>query len=202
MNMNDRMRISDSDRERVTAQLRDYYAEGRLTAEELDERVTAALSARTIGDLRGLMADLPSPAPAAGTGAPSTPPFAGSPWRYRRRGPRLLPVLLLILFAALLLPGGWIFFALLKVFLLFWLLVALMGLVGAMVFRHRVRRVFRDRMGSGPGTGRPGQGWFGQDWPGQRWFGQGWFGEGRPGQGRGPGQGHGPGQRRSNWRGW
>ena len=36
MNMNDRMRISDSDREHVAAQLRDYYAEGRLTAEELD----------------------------------------------------------------------------------------------------------------------------------------------------------------------
>jgi Domain of unknown function (DUF1707) len=193
MNMNDRMRISDSDRERVAAQLRDYYAEGRLTAEELDERVTAALSAKTVGDLRGLMTDLPSPAPAeAGAGAPNTPPFAAPPWLNRRRGPRLLPVLLLILFAALLLPGGWIFFALLKVFLLFWLVVALMGMVGAMVFRHRVRRVFRDRMGNWQGTGGPGQGWFGQDWFGQRWSGQG----------RGPGQERGPGQRRTNWRGW
>ena len=52
MNMNDRMRIADSDRDRVAAQLRDYYAEGRLTSEELDERVTAALSAKTAGDLR------------------------------------------------------------------------------------------------------------------------------------------------------
>ena len=49
MNMNDRMRISDSDRDRAAAQLRDYYAEGRLTSEELDDRVTAALSARTVG---------------------------------------------------------------------------------------------------------------------------------------------------------
>ncbi len=186
MNMNDRMRISDSDRERVTAQLRDYYAEGRLTAEELDERVTAALSAKTVGDLRGLMTDLPRSAPAAGAETPSTPPFAAPPWAYRRRGPRLLPVLLLILFAVLLLPGGWIFFALLKVFLLFWLVVALIGLVSAMVFRHRVRRVVRDRMGNWQGTGWPGQGWFGQDW----------FGQGRSGQGRGPGQ------RRTNWRGW
>jgi len=178
MNMNDRMRISDSDRDRVAAQLRDYYAEGRLTAEELDERVTAALSARTAGDLRRLMADLPAPAPAqAGTGAgtPNTPPFAAPSWVYRRRGPRFLPILLLILFAALLLPGGWIFFALLKVFLLFWLVVALMGLVGAAVFRHRARRVFRDRMGGGQGPG----------WPGQDWWGQG----------------RGAGQRRTNWRG-
>jgi hypothetical protein len=187
MNMNDRMRISDSDRERVAAQLRDYYAEGRLTAEELDERITAALSAKTAGDLRGLMTDLPRPAPAAGAETPSTPPFAAPPWGYRRRGPRLLPVLLLILFAVLLLPGGWIFFALLKVFLLFWLVVALIGLVSAMVFRHRVRRVGRDRMGNWQGTGWPGRGWFGPDW----------FGPGR-----GPGQGHGPGQRRTNWRGW
>ena len=144
MNMNDRMRISDSDRDRATAQLRDYYAEGRLTSEELDERVTAALSARTAGDLRRVMADLPV-APAAQGGAPNTPPFAAPPWAYRRRGPRLLPVLLLILLAAVLLPGGWIFFALLKVFLLFWLIVALAGLVGAAVFRHRIRRVVRNR---------------------------------------------------------
>ena len=144
MNMNDRMRISDSDRDRTAAQLRDYYAEGRLTSEELDERVTAALSARTAGDLRRVMADLPV-APAAQGGAPSTPPFAAPPWGYRRRGPRLLPVLLLILLAAVLLPGGWIFFTLLKVFLLFWLIVALTGLVGAAVFRHRIRRGVRNR---------------------------------------------------------
>ena len=106
------------------------------------------------------MADLPNPSPAQ-AGAPDTPPFAAPPRAYRRRGPRLLPVLLLILFAALLLPGGWIFFALLKVFLLFWLVVALMGLVGATVFRHRTRRVFRDRMGS----------WQGQNWRGRNWRG-------------------------------
>jgi Domain of unknown function (DUF1707)/Transcriptional regulator PadR-like family len=59
----DRIRISDGDRERATARLRDHYAEGRLTREELDERVTAALNARIIGDLRRVMADLPEPAP-------------------------------------------------------------------------------------------------------------------------------------------
>ena len=74
MNINDRMRISDSDRDQAAAQLRDYYAEGRLTAEELDERVTAALSAKTAGDLRRIMADLPSPSPTQ-AGAPNMPPF-------------------------------------------------------------------------------------------------------------------------------
>jgi DNA-binding PadR family transcriptional regulator len=56
---NERIRVSDRDRERATARLRDSFAEGRLTREELDERITAALSARTVGDLRRLTADLP-----------------------------------------------------------------------------------------------------------------------------------------------
>ena len=50
---------SDADRERVVASLRDHFAVGRLTLAELDERLTVALSARTAGDLRRLMADLP-----------------------------------------------------------------------------------------------------------------------------------------------
>ena len=55
----DRMRISDRDRERATARLRDSFAEGRLTREELDERIAAALNARTAGDLRRVTVDLP-----------------------------------------------------------------------------------------------------------------------------------------------
>ena len=55
----DHIRVSDRDRERTTARLRDSFAEGRLTREELDERITAALNARTVGDLRRITADLP-----------------------------------------------------------------------------------------------------------------------------------------------
>ena len=47
--MDDRFRTSDADRERVTARLRDHFAAGRLTPEELDERPTAALTAKTSG---------------------------------------------------------------------------------------------------------------------------------------------------------
>ncbi len=172
MNMNDRMRISDSDRDRVTTQLRDYYAEGRLSADELDERVTAALNAKTAGDLKRLMSDLPSAAPAAGGPAYGAPPWERQrpmpAWGgRRRRGPRVLPILLLLLIAAILLPGGWVFFALIKVFLLFWLLIALFGLVAGLVFRHKARRFFR---------GRAGQ-W--QQWQGQNWRGPNWRGPGR-----------------------
>jgi RNA polymerase-interacting CarD/CdnL/TRCF family regulator len=53
------MRASDEDRDRVAALLQEHHAEGRLTAEEFDERVNAALAARTIGELDELLADLP-----------------------------------------------------------------------------------------------------------------------------------------------
>ena len=168
MNINDRMRVSDSDRDQAAAQLRDYYAEGRLTAEELDERVTATLNARTAGDLRRVMADLPSPAVVQP--GPDAPPYAARAWGLRRRrGPRVLPLVLLLLFAAILLPGGWVFFALVKVFLLFWLLVALAGLIGTAVFRHRVRRRFRERAGYLRDQGWPGAYWRGQSWRGPTW---------------------------------
>src|SRR5262249_56188524 len=54
-----RVRACDRDRERATARLRDSFAEGRLTRAELDERITVALNARTVGDLRRITADLP-----------------------------------------------------------------------------------------------------------------------------------------------
>lgn len=59
----DHIRISDHDREQATTRLCDHFAEGRLTRQELDERITAALNATTAGDLRRVMADLPEPAP-------------------------------------------------------------------------------------------------------------------------------------------
>jgi hypothetical protein len=52
------MRASDADRDRVMDVLRIAAGEGRLTPDELDERLEAALSARTFGDLAALTADL------------------------------------------------------------------------------------------------------------------------------------------------
>jgi hypothetical protein len=60
--MDDRFRTSDSDRDRVTALLCGHFAAGRLTRAELDERVTATLNAKTSGDLRRVLADLPGSA--------------------------------------------------------------------------------------------------------------------------------------------
>jgi hypothetical protein len=53
------LRASDEQRERAANELREHYAAGRLTDEELSERVQAVYNARTEGDLRALHADLP-----------------------------------------------------------------------------------------------------------------------------------------------
>jgi Domain of unknown function (DUF1707) len=58
------LRASHEDRDRVVDTLRVAGGEGRLTAEELDARLERALSARTLGELAELTADLPA-APAA-----------------------------------------------------------------------------------------------------------------------------------------
>ena len=55
------VRASDGDRDAVASVLGSAFAEGRLTADEHDERVRAAYGARTLGELTGLTADLPDP---------------------------------------------------------------------------------------------------------------------------------------------
>jgi Domain of unknown function (DUF1707) len=52
-------RASDQDREQAAEQIRDHYAAGRLTDDELDKRVQAVYAAQTTAELQGLLADLP-----------------------------------------------------------------------------------------------------------------------------------------------
>ena len=54
------LRASHVDRDRVVEQLRVAAGDGRLTAEELDERLETALTARTYGQLAALTTDLPA----------------------------------------------------------------------------------------------------------------------------------------------
>jgi hypothetical protein len=65
------LRASHDDRDRVVELLRVSAGDGRLTAEELDERLEQAMTARTYGELARLVADLPAEASAA---APATAP--------------------------------------------------------------------------------------------------------------------------------
>ncbi len=54
------LRASDSDREQVAERLRHATAEGRLSADELDQRLEALYAARTYSELDALLADLPT----------------------------------------------------------------------------------------------------------------------------------------------
>jgi class 3 adenylate cyclase len=56
------LRASHADRDRVVEVLRIAAGDGRLTADDLDQRLEAALTARTLADLEPLLADLTSAA--------------------------------------------------------------------------------------------------------------------------------------------
>ncbi len=73
------LRASDADRDQVVDVLRDAAGDGRLTADELSDRVEAALTAQTYGELEPLVADLPAgrtgaALATAGRAAPALPP--------------------------------------------------------------------------------------------------------------------------------
>ena len=59
------LRASDADRTRAEAALREAYADGRLSLEELDARLGRVGSASTHDDLAALLGDLGVPAPPA-----------------------------------------------------------------------------------------------------------------------------------------
>jgi len=64
------LRAADTDRDRAADLLRQAAAEGRITFDELDERISQAYAAKTFADLEALTSDLPgpgvsAPAPAA-----------------------------------------------------------------------------------------------------------------------------------------
>lgn len=64
------MRIGDTEREATVAELREHFASGRLTQEEFNERVDQTFAAKTRGDLKAVMRDLPSaPRPLTTVGA-------------------------------------------------------------------------------------------------------------------------------------
>ena len=73
------MKASDSDRDAVVSDLGEHFQAGRLTAGEFDERTGRALAARTWGELRDLLADLPATQP--GPRASASRSLTARPWR-------------------------------------------------------------------------------------------------------------------------
>lgn len=69
----DEMRAGDSDRQAVANKLKQAMDEGRLDLAEYDDRLQRAYAAKTFGDLKGLLDDLPS------ANLPARPPVAAEP---------------------------------------------------------------------------------------------------------------------------
>ncbi len=133
------VRIGDAERDRAVAALGEHFAAGRITRDELDERVDQAISARFDADLTPLFVDLPSAPVAAATTLPVrsrrtavAPTAVALIWG-------LLPVLMVAIVTTSILVGApWLLWT------LFWV-IAISG--GG-------RRLAFVRSSHGPGHGR------------------------------------------------
>ncbi len=124
------MRLSDAERNEYAEALSRHFADGRLDQAELDERMSKAMSAKTRGDLAGLLDDLPPlPPPPGEPGAMPVPGPPPLPAAHHRRSTVLLAVMIAFLVQASI--GAW-----------FWhpavLWVAIIAIV--VLFSHRSRR--------------------------------------------------------------
>ena len=78
------VRIGDAERDATMTLLREHFVAGRLTFDELTERIDAALTAKTQRQIETLMADLPRPPRAARPpgGVPAMATSAPDPGRF------------------------------------------------------------------------------------------------------------------------
>jgi hypothetical protein len=78
------MRIGDAERDAAAADLGEHFTAGRLTLDELHERLESVFAAKTIGQLARIMSDLPGPGRLPGLARlarhPATPVMTGQPW--------------------------------------------------------------------------------------------------------------------------
>jgi hypothetical protein len=87
------LRVGDADRERAGERLRVHAAAGRLTTDELEQRLERVYGARTGRELRGELSDLPA---------------ERAPRRARRRAVvPVFPLGIMVLIAAALATGAW-----------------------------------------------------------------------------------------------
>lgn len=116
----EQLRVSDAERSKVAETLSRHFGDGRLDHAELEERLQAAMSAKTRGDLAPLLADLPddppAPAPAQAVRLPRRP-FGDSMLR-AAAGLLLVVIILLVLVpGGAFHAGGFIFLAFVLLFL-------------------------------------------------------------------------------------
>jgi len=97
------IRIGDAERDATMTQLREHFVAGRLDLDELTERIDLALTAKTQGQIDGLMADLPRPPRGSRPARPESRP----PVPDRDAGRFLVFALLLFALATWILIMAW-----------------------------------------------------------------------------------------------
>lgn len=141
------LRIGDADREAAAANLREHYAQGRLTLEEFNQRLDAVFASTTQSQLNRITRDLPH---AAARPAPLPVTVRGAGWERDRHGhrsgarPRLSMIPMII--AAL---GAWLLIVDLNLRMFPWPGKLAIFLAIFAVVRGLARRVF----GLGRGCG-------------------------------------------------
>jgi small-conductance mechanosensitive channel len=144
VNKRGQLRASDEDRDRIVEQLHRAATEGRISPEELEQRTSAALKARTYAELEATVSDLPRPS--RSRGAPVRRSTAGWALSTVRQHPVLLVVAIPVLALAT---------AMLLAATIVWtVLVLIVLMVGG---RHRLGRPpwTYSRYRFGPPRGRP-----------------------------------------------
>jgi hypothetical protein len=90
------LRASDADREAIGERLRSHHADGRLDADEFQERIDRCYKAKTVGELDELVADLPRE---------GERPSGGVRFGYRAFGFPIIPIAFLAV--AIAIGAGW-----------------------------------------------------------------------------------------------
>jgi hypothetical protein len=97
------LRASDAERERVITFLREHALLGRLSDDELEDRIGLAYASVTVGDLERLIGDLPRSGRPAPRQRPRPAPMRHQPRAVQRNGPP--PALIGVGLGALFLTG-------------------------------------------------------------------------------------------------
>ena len=124
------LRAADADREATSERLRRHHAEGRLDAEEFQERVDRCYQAKTVGELEQLVTDLPPDPSSEGRFDPG-----------RLRMIPFVPIVIAILVISAVTHGHHGHFGL-------WLLIPMFFLLRFWLWRHRPWGMWR--RGHGP----------------------------------------------------
>jgi DUF1707 SHOCT-like domain len=145
------LRASDADRERIVDRLHTAATEGRIAAEELEQRVHQALTARTYAELESTIVDLPGPRELARQGQRPRRSTAGWAFAAARHNPLLLVVAI---------PIVAVTFALVLAATIVWLVMALIVIIiGGRRSVPRQPWLNSWRPSWGPPWGPPGAHW-------------------------------------------